>query len=133
MNEMSLCVLHYGDLIMGFDTWDDLRTWLDAPETHFGCDSPLLDLIHRSGGNILTVGLSPDGGTLDFSRPSLVLPFLTSLGDDDSDDLRLFSLSDGETTEIPLRNCITREQTMIAVRHFFETGNQPQNVRWEES
>jgi hypothetical protein len=130
---MTICILHFGDTIKGFDTWDDLGAWLDSVNP-LGVADPMLDLKHESG-NILTVGLADDVGSLDFSEESYYAPYFVSVGDATlplEGDSRAFMLPDGIQTEIPLRNCVPRAILIAAVKEFFETGSRPASLDWEE-
>ncbi len=131
---MTVCILHFGDTIKGFDQWDELGAWLGDISSQLGVADPMLDLKHESG-NILTIGLADDLGTLDFSEESYYAPYFVSVGNRGlplEGESRAFTLPDGIRTEIPLRNCVPRAALLAAVQEFFETGARPSSLDWEE-
>jgi hypothetical protein len=104
---------------------------LDRLEAEFAGDKAILVLIEEtSTGDTLKVGVGRERTVLDYVPGSLEPPYYVSVGNPGEAGTLTFRY-DGEVTEIPAKNGISRALGREAVRHFCRTGRLSESVHWE--
>lgn len=93
---------------------------------------PMLVEIVRPSGDSLTIGVGRERTVLTFVRGDGDPPYLASVGPEHSDEVVHFFYY-GSWSEFPLRNLISWQRAIQAVRHFAQTGGLDENVQWEEA
>jgi hypothetical protein len=95
---------------------------------------PLIVELISPGGASLGIGLGRPESVLAF-KSSSEPPYFQSVGDNSSqttsNDVVVFYYQ-GQWTEFPAGALVPNESAREAIRIFFETGERPENVKWEE-
>lgn len=112
---------------------EQLDDALDEIERHARANEPLIvDLISPLGAS-LRIGLGRQRSVLTFDSGSGMPPYLESSGDEtntNSDSIVFYY--GGHWTEFPASALIPKEAAREAMKSFFQTGERPNNVSWEE-
>jgi hypothetical protein len=131
---MSRCIVHFGDdVIVGFESWPELRDWLEHADVETGVPDPMLDLLHETG-TVLTIALGGLFGALDYTSGSHVEPYYAAVGDSGlprAGETRRFSLSDGGAADVALRYCLPRDVLLRVIEVFFAGGGRSDAVEWD--
>ena len=94
----------------------------------------IVELVQPQRGAALGMGLGKTASVLAFKQSELP-PYYQSVGDAEPlggpHDLVVFYYQ-GQWTEFPAKGLVSMESARSAMRTFFQTGERPNNIRWEE-
>lgn len=110
----------------------DLDDLLDELSRQAQQDKPLIVEVVAPNGAILSIGLGRPLSVVAFVPSSLDPPYLHSVGGDSSADELAFYFQ-GAYSELPPESGIPISQARECVRLFFQTGELPQNIAWQET
>ena len=96
-----------------------------------GSDAPfMVDLLSPSGDS-LSVGLGRGKSVLSGYRPTGILPYYASTGTIDVAGTIWFDYR-GSPSEFPMWSAIPIIDARAAIGEFFQTGQRPKTVEWQE-
>ncbi len=84
------------------------------------------------GGGTLGIVVGAEWSVLNHVPQDRNPPYMTSVGQDRSDDLLVFYVAGDHYSETLRRNAISPEAARAALRHFVTTGELSPDVDWEE-
>jgi len=109
-------------------TEEELRNVLGALQ---GSEPQFVDLIAPSG-DWLTIGIGGSLACVMHTQASGRPPYLIAIRDmEDQEDFVEFDAG-GTPTPIPAYQCLPYDEMVNIAIYFFNNGNIPQNVEWEE-
>ncbi|HEV3163475.1 MAG TPA: Imm1 family immunity protein [Isosphaeraceae bacterium] len=94
-------------------------------------ERPFIAELISSAGDSLAIGLGREESILSWVQASGDPPYYASKGDPDSQGLVVFFYR-GHWSEFPRSFVVAIAAARKAMRLFFETGQRPTNVEWEE-
>ena len=111
----------------------DLDEALDQVEGKGEPARPLIAVLVSPRGSSLGIGLGGPQSVLTFDSGSGMPPYFESVGDKAHRESGVVVFyAGGQWTEFPSGALIPKESARKAIRIFFETGERPNNVIWEE-
>lgn len=131
---MSLWKLEDGQkMIAEIRTTEELEKVLFEMQQKLESKNLIVFLSHPEG-QFMHIGLSKDLGFLNYHNTLDEPPYYSTVGDKSLtlDDGVVEFYINGYLSEIPLRNCISFEKLLTAVKDFFRTGNLSNSIEWEE-
>jgi hypothetical protein len=94
---------------------------------------PFIFELHSSNRFMMTIGLAPDCGSVQFSSEDGLPPYWTAISENAVDDEAFVEFLAGNTpTPISQRYCLPIEQVKVAVADFLFRGDKSEAVHWEE-
>ena len=103
------------EILDTFTEWDDPSVRLIKP------DKARLDLT-----------VSKPYGLVQYMQPSLEQPSLVAKGEDADSEATHEFIYNGEPNPVPLRYCVTLEKMKEIALSYFNSGELPDSVEWEE-
>ncbi|HVS04634.1 MAG TPA: Imm1 family immunity protein [Candidatus Dormibacteraeota bacterium] len=94
-------------------------------------ERPFIVELMSSAGDSLAIGLGREESILSWVQASGDPPYYASKGDRDSQGLVVFFYG-GRWSEFPRSFAVGIAAARKAMRLFFETGQRPTNVEWDE-
>jgi Immunity protein Imm1 len=123
--------LEWDHNVVAVHSVEELDALLDRLTTEAKADLPFMVTLGLEDDSSLSIGLGRPETVLSYISPGVGPPHFMSRGEprDDSPPKFLFS---GEMTEYPPWSAVPTETAREALRDFFETGELPKRIAWEE-